>query len=73
MHSNSLANLKPWPKGVSGNSSGRKVGSKNLTTIVRELLEQEIDTRFPLNSSLKELIADNNTTYAKAMICAMRP
>jgi hypothetical protein len=35
-------NLKPWPPGVSGNPAGRKLGSKNISTIVRELLEQDI-------------------------------
>lgn len=62
MHQNSLNNLKKWPKGTSGNSAGRKVGSKNIATIVRELLEQDIDPRFPLN---------NGTSYAKAIVYAM--
>jgi hypothetical protein len=71
MHNNSLANLHKWPKGTSGNPAGRKQGSKNISTIVRELLEQDIDTRFPLNDRLKQLISDNGTTYAKAIIYAM--
>lgn len=71
MHQNSLANLHKWPKGTSGNPAGRKLGSKNIATIVRELLEQDIDTKFPLNVRLKELIADNGTTYAKAIVYAM--
>lgn len=32
-------NLKPWEKGQSGNPAGRPKGSRNRTTIVRELLE----------------------------------
>lgn len=71
MNPTSLANLKKWPKGTSGNPTGRKVGSKNMATIVRELLEQDIDTKFPLNDRLKQLIADNGTTYAKAIVYAM--
>lgn len=71
MNPNSLSNLKKWPKGTSGNPSGRKLGSKNMATIVRELLEQEIDTKFPLNERLKQLVADNGTTYAKAIAYAM--
>lgn len=71
MHPNSLANLHKWQKGTSGNPTGRKLGSKNMSTIVRELLEQDIDTRFPLNDRLKQLIADNGTTYAKAIVYAM--
>lgn len=32
-------NLKPWPKGVSGNPAGKAKGVRNRSTIVRELLE----------------------------------
>jgi hypothetical protein len=42
MHQNSLANLQKWAKGTSGNSADREVGSKNIATIVRELLGQDI-------------------------------
>lgn len=45
MHSNSLANLQKWPKGTSGNPAGRKLGSKNISTIVRELLEHSKQCR----------------------------
>ncbi len=34
-----LANLTPFPKGVSGNPLGRLVGSKNKTTILREAMQ----------------------------------
>lgn len=71
MHQNSLSNLQKWSKGTSGNPAGRKLGSKNIATILRELLEQEIDPRFPLNDKLKQLIADNGTSYAKAIVYAM--
>jgi len=67
MNQNSLANLQKWPKGTSGNPSGRKLVSKNIATIVRELLEQDIDTRFPLNDSLKQLVTDNGTSHATAI------
>jgi hypothetical protein len=36
-------NLKPWPKGVSGNPAGRPKGSKNLATIVRELESEDFN------------------------------
>ena len=71
MQPNSLANLQKWSKGISGNPAGRKLGSKNIATIVRELLEQDIDACFPLNDRLKQLIAENGTTYAKAIVYAM--
>jgi hypothetical protein len=44
MHQNSLSNLKPWTKGISGNPAGR-----NISTIVQEILEQDIDDDFPIN------------------------
>lgn len=71
MHQNSLNNLQKWSKGTSGNPAGRRVGSKNISTIVIELLEQEVDTHFPLNDRLKQLIADNGTNYGKAIVLAM--
>jgi hypothetical protein len=71
MHQNSLANLNKWQKGTSGNPTGRKVGSKNIATIVRELLDQEIDPRFPLDENLKQLIAEGGMTYAKAIVYAL--
>jgi hypothetical protein len=67
MHSNSLDNLKPWQAGQSGNPSGRKVGSKNVATIVRELLEQEVDTALLTNSSLAALTNDKPKSYAEAI------
>lgn len=71
MNQNSLANLKPWQTGQSGNPLGRKVGSKNIATIVQELLEQDIDTCFPINDRIRHFIADNGTTYGKAIAYAM--
>lgn len=33
-------NLKPFPPGVSGNPAGKKKGTKNISTYLREYLEQ---------------------------------
>lgn len=71
MHPNSLANLNKWQKGISGNPAGRRTGSKNIASMVRGLLEEEIDPRFPLDNSLKQLIADSGATYAKAIVYAL--
>ena len=71
MHQNSLANLNKWQKGTSGNPTGRKEGSKNIATIVRELLDDEIDPRFPLDNNLKQLMTDNGSTYATAIVYAL--
>jgi hypothetical protein len=34
-------NLTPWPPGTSGNPEGKKPGTKNMTTRIRELLETQ--------------------------------
>jgi hypothetical protein len=73
MHQNSLANLDKgkWQKGTSGNPAGRKTGSKNIASIARELLDEDIDPRFPLDNHLKELIADKGMSYAIAIVYAL--
>jgi|GEM_PF-1242650 len=40
-------NLKPWPKGVSGNPAGKTKGVRNRSTIVRELLEAKATDGLP--------------------------
>lgn len=41
MNNKNYPNLRSWKKGQSGNPKGRKVGSKNVSTIVRKLLDQK--------------------------------
>lgn len=36
-------NLKPFVPGESGNPAGRPKGARNLSTILREMLEEEIE------------------------------
>lgn len=67
----SLSNLKPWPKGVSGNPAGRSVGSRNISTIVQEILEQDIDDDFPINERLTKLLNGKNKSYVEAVVIAM--
>lgn len=71
MNDNSLLNLKPWPKGVSGNPAGRRVGSKNIATIVREMLEQDIEDGFPINEGLAKLLNGKEKSYVEAVVIAM--
>lgn len=71
MHQNSLSNLKPWTKGISGNPAGRKPGSRNISTIVQEILEQDIDDDFPINERLNKLLSGKQKSYVEAVAIAM--
>ncbi|CAN5715234.1 hypothetical protein BH23PAT2_BH23PAT2_04190 [soil metagenome] len=71
MNDKSLSNLKPWPKGMSGNPVGRRVGSRNISTLVRKLLEQDIEDNFPLNEGLAKLLNGKDRTYVEAVVIAM--
>jgi hypothetical protein len=53
MNQNKYPNLKPWKAGQSGNPAGRKVGSKNVSTIIRELLEEDIDSAILTNPNVQ--------------------
>lgn len=51
-------NLVPFPPGQSGNPNGRPKGSKSLSTIIRELEDEQFDWKlFPKHSkALKEFV-----------------
>ena len=55
MNTNNYPNLKSWKKGQSGNPAGRKIGSKNVSTIVRKLLEQDAEDGLLSSTNLTEL------------------
>jgi hypothetical protein len=71
MNNNKNSNLKPWKPGQSGNPTGRKVGSKNISTIVRELLEQDADERLLVSSHIADLTRGKPTCNAQAIALAM--
>ena len=48
-------NLVSFPKGVSGNPNGRPKGTKNRSTLVRELLEMESTFDNPLTKQSEKL------------------
>jgi len=64
-------NLKPWKPGQSGNPAGRKPGSKNVSTIVRELLEQDVIDGVLGGIPLSQSIKSKSTTYSQAMVLVM--
>lgn len=68
MNNKKYPNLKPWQPGQSGNPAGRKPGSKNMSTIVQELLDQDFKTDLLAKSNIAELTNGMPTTYAKAVV-----
>ena len=71
MSHKNFSNLKSWKPGQSGNPAGRKPGSKNVSTIVRELLEQDADTNFLQSTNVAGLTNGKTTTYTQAIVLAM--
>jgi hypothetical protein len=71
MNNKNYPNLKSWQAGQSGNPAGRKVGSKNVSTIVRELLEQDADTDILISTKVADLANGKPTSYAQAIVLAM--
>jgi len=71
MNNKNYPNLKPWKRGQSGNPAGRKLGSKNVSTIVRKLLEQDAEGGILSSSNLTDLTNGQPTSYAQAMALAM--
>ena len=64
-------NLKPWKPGQSGNPAGRKVGSKNVSTIVSELLAQDASEQLLTSNNIADLANGKPTSYAQAIVFAM--
>ena len=71
MKDKNYPNLKPWQAGQSGNPAGRKVGSKNVSTIVRELLEQDADIDLLSKGNIADTTNGQPTSYAQAIVFAM--
>lgn len=71
MNNKNYPNLKSWKKGQSGNPAGRRQGSKNVSTIVRKLLEQNAVDELMSSSNLSDLANGQPTSYAQAMVLAM--
>ena len=71
MNTKNYPNLKSWKSGQSGNPAGRKPGSKNVSTIVRKLLEEDAVSGLLTTGNLTDLAKGQPTSYAKAMVLAM--
>lgn len=71
MKTQKYPNLKPWQSGQSGNPAGRKPGSKNMSTIVQELLGNETVTDILALNNLTQFTQNTSTTYAEAVVWAI--
>lgn len=63
MNNKNYPNLNPWKAGQSGNPSGRKVGSKNVSTIVSELLAQDASEQLLTSNNIADLANGKATSY----------
>jgi len=70
MKTQKYPNLTPWQPGQSGNPAGRKIGSKNISTIVQELLDQEADSNILTKSNIVDFVNGETITFAKAVVLA---
>jgi len=70
MKTQKYPNLTPWQPGQSGNPAGRKSGSKNMSTLVKELLDEDADRDLLAQSSIAALVQDASLTYGKAVVLA---
>lgn len=65
-------NLKPFTGANDPRrQNGRKKGSKNLSTIVEELLEANMSLTEPISDEMRRYFGNSPTTYAKAIAIAM--
>ena len=65
-------NLKPFTGADDPRrQNGRKKGSKNLSTIVIELLGQDVDPNLPIDAEWLSLEKEQPITYAKAIALSM--
>ena len=71
MSHKTFSNLKSWKPGQSGNPAGRKPGSKNVSSIVRQLLEQDANANLLDSANITELTNGKSTSYAQAIALAM--
>lgn len=69
----SANNLKPFSgKDDSRRQNGRKRGSKNMKTIMRKFLDDNVDLSLPIDKTMRDhLSKHNDITYAEAITLAM--
>lgn len=68
---NQINNLKPFTgKDDPRRQNGRVRGSKNKKTLVRDILDSEIDPTLPFNGSLSRALVKSKT-YREAIVMAM--
>lgn len=60
-------NLKPFPKGTSGNPNGRPKGSRNRSTLIKEWLEIEFKQKNPITGKVEILEIQDHLVIAQIM------
>lgn len=67
-----ISNLKPFTGADDPRrQNGRTKGSKNLSTIVIELLSEEMDPNILVEEGAKKYLGNSPTTYMKALAKSM--
>lgn len=67
-----ISNLKPFTGANDPRrQNGRTKGSKNLSTIVIELLSEEMDPNILVEEGAKKYLGNSPTTYMKALAKSM--
>lgn len=60
-------NLKPYKKGESGNPNGRPLGARNVSTVLKELLEEIAPDSIKNLSQIKDFLKKKKVTNADAI------
>ena len=68
MHPSSLANLKPWPKGVSGNPGGRPKGSSVTAHLLRMLAANDGQLAERIAEIIIERALQGDFKFAKEVV-----
>lgn len=64
MNPNSLKNLKPFEKGVSGNPAGPAPGYRQRATLLREVVEMLGDFQNPITKQMEKMPVEKRMEYA---------
>lgn len=64
MNPKSLANLKPFKKGESGNPDGKPLGARNRSTTLRPIVEMIAEFVNPITKAKEPMMVETRMDYA---------